>query len=48
MQSVIRCTHYVTGAGEQAYLHQDEAPEITFVRRDEIDRSDEAYTELSP
>jgi hypothetical protein len=48
MQSVIRCTHYVTGAGEQAYLRQEEAPEITFVRRDEIDRSDEAYTELSP
>ena len=48
MQSVIRCTHYVTGAGEQVYLREDEAPEITFVRRDEIDRSDEAYTELSP
>jgi hypothetical protein len=48
MQSVIGCTHYVTGAGEQAYLRQDEAPEITFVRRDEIDRSDEAYTELPP
>jgi hypothetical protein len=48
MQSVIRCTHYVTGAGEQAYLHQEEAPEITFVRREEIDRSDEAYTDLSP
>jgi len=46
MQSIIGCTHYVTGAGEQAYLHQDEAPEITFVRREEIDRSDEAYTEL--
>jgi hypothetical protein len=46
MQSVLGCTHYVAGAGEQAYLHQDEAPEITFVRRDEIDRSDEAYTEL--
>jgi hypothetical protein len=46
MQSVIGCTHYVTGAGEQAYLRQDEAPHITFVRRDEIDRSDEAYTEL--
>ena len=41
-------THYVTGAGEQAYLHQEEAPEITFVRRDQIDRSDEAYTELPP
>ncbi|MDO8475897.1 MAG: hypothetical protein Q7W02_06800 [Candidatus Rokubacteria bacterium] len=48
MQSVIGCTHYVSGAGEQAYLRQDEAPQITFVRRDEIDRSDEAYTELPP
>jgi hypothetical protein len=46
MQSIIRCTHYVAGAGEQAYLRQDEAPEITFVRRDQIDRPDEAYTEL--
>jgi hypothetical protein len=46
MQSIIRCTHYVAGQGEQAYLHQEEAPEITFVRRDEITRSDEAYTEL--
>jgi hypothetical protein len=48
MQSVIGCTHYVTGAGEQAYLHQDEAPNIAFVRRDEIENSDEAYTELPP
>src|ERR1700693_5510816 len=48
MQSVIGCTHYVSGAGEQAYLRQDEAPQITFVRREEIDRSDEAYTELPP
>jgi hypothetical protein len=46
MQSIIGCTHYVAGAGEQAYLRQDEAPHITFVRREEIDRSDEAYTEL--
>jgi hypothetical protein len=46
MQSVIGCTHYVSGTGEQAYLRQDEAPHVTFVRRDEIDRSDEAYTEL--
>ena len=48
MQSVLGCTHYVTGAGEQAYLRQDEAPEITFIRREDIDRSDEAYTELAP
>ncbi len=48
MQSILQCTHYVAGEGEHAYLHQDEAPEITFVRRDQIDRSDEAYTELPP
>lgn len=43
MQSVLRCTHYIAGAGEQAYLRKDDAPEITFVNRDAIDRSDEAY-----
>ena len=47
MQSVLRCTHYVAGAGEQDYLRLDEAPDITFVRRDPIERSDEAYVELS-
>lgn len=46
MQSVIHCTHYIAGAGEQAYLNKSDAPEITFVNRDPIDRSDEAYTEL--
>jgi len=46
MQSVIHCTHYIAGAGEQAYLNQADAPEITFVARDPIDRSDEAYTEI--
>jgi hypothetical protein len=46
MQSVLRCTHYIAGAGEKAYLRQEEAPEITFVNRDTIDRSDEAYTEI--
>ena len=46
MQSVLHCTHYVTGAGEQAYLRPEEAPGITYVARDEIDRSDEAYTDL--
>ena len=43
MQSVVHCTHYVAGAGEQAYLRKEDAPEITFVNRDPIDRSDEAY-----
>ncbi|CAN5226346.1 hypothetical protein BH11CYA1_BH11CYA1_29530 [soil metagenome] len=46
MQSVINCTHYVSGAGEQAYLNKDDAPDITFVTRDTIEQSDEAYTEL--
>jgi len=46
MQSVIHCTHYIAGAGEQAYLNHADAPEITFVNRDPIDRSDEAYTDL--
>lgn len=46
MQSVIHCTHYVTGAGEQAYLRPEEAPEIAYVRREDIERSDEAFTEL--
>jgi hypothetical protein len=46
MQSVIHCTHYVTGAGEQAYLRLEDAPEIAYVRREDIERSDEAFTEL--
>ena len=32
MQSVLHCTHYIAGAGEQAYLRQEDAPEIAFVR----------------
>jgi len=47
MQSVIGCTHYIAGAGEQAYLRKEDAPDIEFVCRDEIDRSDEAYTDVS-
>ena len=46
MQSVVHCTHYVAGAGEKAYLHPEETPEINFVNRDEIDRPDEAWTEI--
>jgi hypothetical protein len=46
MQSVLHCTHYVCGAGEQAYLNKADAPDITFVNRDPINRSDEAYTEI--
>ncbi len=46
MQSVVRCTHYIAGLGEQAYLNKADAPDITFVTRDNIDRSDEAYAEI--
>lgn len=46
MQSVIHCTHYVAGAGEQEYLSKAEAPEIEFLTRDTMERADEAYTEI--
>ncbi|MDQ8187999.1 hypothetical protein [Pelagicoccus sp. SDUM812002] len=43
MQSVLKCTHYIAGAGEIKYLNKDEAPEIEFIERDPIECSDEAY-----
>ena len=43
MQAVIRCTHYIAGAGEMKYLDQSEAPDVTFVPRDFIEQSDHAY-----
>jgi hypothetical protein len=46
MQSVVNCTHYVSGASEQDYLNSADTPEITFVKRDPIDRPDEAYTAI--
>jgi hypothetical protein len=46
MQSVVHCTHYIAGVGEQAYLNKADAPEITFLFRDLVDRSDEAWTEF--
>jgi hypothetical protein len=47
MQSIIHCTHYVTGASEQMYLRPEDAPEIAYVRREDIERSDEAFAELA-
>jgi hypothetical protein len=47
MQSVIRCTHYVAGASERDYLRTEDAPEITYVVRDTIDRAEEAYVDAS-
>ncbi|MBV9876888.1 MAG: hypothetical protein JO025_19325 [Verrucomicrobia bacterium] len=46
MQSVVKCSHYIAGASEQDYLYPEENPEVTFIKRDVIDRSDEAYTEF--
>jgi hypothetical protein len=46
MQSALHCTHYIAGMGEQAYLNKEDAPEITFLCREPIDRSDEAYADL--
>ncbi len=46
MQSVVNCSHYIPGASEQDYLQPEKTPEIKFINRDPIDRSDEAYTEF--
>ena len=46
MQSVVHCTHYIAGAGEKAYLHPEETPEINFINRDAIELADEAYIEI--
>lgn len=48
MQSVLKCTHYIAGAGEQQYLRKGDAPEITYLSRDPIERSDEAWADLIP
>jgi hypothetical protein len=45
MNSVLHCTHYIAGAGEQQYLRREDAPEISFIHRDPIERSDEAFTD---
>jgi hypothetical protein len=46
MQSVVHCSHYIAGASEQDYLCPEETPEVNFIKRDVVDRSDEAYTEF--
>lgn len=46
IQSVVNCSHYVTGASEREYLRPEQTPEVTFVVRDPIERSDEAYTDF--
>lgn len=44
MQSVIHCTHYVCGASEQDYINKADGPGVTFVEREAIDHSADAYT----
>jgi hypothetical protein len=44
MQSVIGCTHYVAGASEQQYINKGDAPNVQFVKRDEISDFNKAYT----
>jgi hypothetical protein len=46
MQSVIGCTHYVAGASEQHYINKVDAPNVEFIKRDEISDFNKAYTEL--
>ena len=44
MQSVIGCTHYVSGASEQQYINKADAPGVIFLARDDISDSGDAYT----
>ena len=46
MRSVVNCSHYICGASEKDYLRPEKTPEVNFINRDPIDRSDEAYTEF--
>jgi len=43
MQSVVHCTHYVCGASEQDYIDKADGPGVTFVAREAIDNSGDAY-----
>jgi hypothetical protein len=43
MQSVIGCTHYVSGASEQDYINKADGPGVTFVERETITDSGDAY-----
>jgi hypothetical protein len=43
MQSVVHCSHYIYGGGEGEYLDFSQTPEITFVKRDEIEKAEESW-----
>jgi hypothetical protein len=46
MQSVLHGTHYIPGSGERDYLKLEDAPGMVFVEREEMERKDEAWTEM--
>jgi len=43
MQSVIHCTHYITGNAEFDYLKKQDFPEVQFVKRDQIEEAELAW-----
>ena len=43
MQSVIGCTHYISGASEQDYINKADAPGVNFIERNEIADASDAY-----
>ncbi len=47
MNSVIGCTHYIWGAGEQNYMDTQAAPGVKFVDREEISDPGHAWIELT-
>lgn len=46
MQSVINCTHYVTGNAEFNYLNKEAFPNVKFVQREQIDQAEKAFTDI--
>lgn len=47
MNSVIHATHYIYGAGEKGYLNTENFPEVKFVDRQQIEKSDYAWIEFN-
>ncbi|MDD2807661.1 MAG: hypothetical protein PHW95_04045 [Patescibacteria group bacterium] len=43
MQSVVHCTHYITGQGEGNYLETQNFPDVIFINREEITDPDFAW-----
>ena len=43
MQSVVHCTHYIAGMGENDYLKKEDFPDVEFVERETVEDSNYAY-----